>query len=231
MNPSNSVSTTDLARSPLFATLDEQHLVELLKEHRLVRLQPNQTFVFDQEEAEGLMQMRSGMAKVRCFSRDGEEVVLSLLGAGDVFGELAMLCGGRRTADVVSLTDCEVLKLSRSSIHRLLHREPLLGIALATVLSRRQLQLGHRYALRWADATTRLLATLLDLALHTDVDAPPTAVIPPLTVGELANLSGMARETASRTLSKLRQRGTVEAVEGGGLKIADLESLQRRDLL
>lgn len=231
MNPSAPVSTADLARWPLFTTLDEQQLGELLEHHHLLRLRPDQTFVFDQEEAQGLMQLRSGMAKVRSFSSDGEEVVMSLLGPGDVFGELAMLCGGRRTADVVSLTDCEVLKLRASSFHNLLRREPMLGIALATLISRRHLQLNQKFILRGADTTTRLLAALLDLALHTALDAGPTAVIPSLPVRELASLSGMARETASRTLSKLRDRGTVADVEGGGLRIANLEPLRRRDLL
>lgn len=231
MTPSDPVSTADLARSPLFETLDENHLAELLQQHHLVRLPKDQIFVFDQEEAEGLMQMRSGMAKVRWIAPDGEEVVMSLLGPGDVFGELAMLCGGRRTADVVSLTDCEVLKLRASAIRRLLRREPMLGIALATVIARRHLQLNQKFILRGADATTRLLAALLDLALHTAVDAGPTAVIPSLSVRELASLSGMARETASRTLSKLRQRGTVADVEGGGLRIVNLEPLSHRNLL
>jgi CRP-like cAMP-binding protein len=224
-------TTADLSRSPLFADLGEEQLQGLLDQHHLVTLEPDQIVVFDQEEAEGVMQLRSGIAKARSFSPDGEEVVLSLLGPGDVFGELSMLCGGRRTADVVTLTACEVLKLRASSIRSLLRSEPLLGIALATVISRRQLQLNRRLILRGADATTRLLAAILDLALHTDVGAEPTAVIPPLCVRELATLAGVARETASRTLSKLRHRGTIADVEGGGLRIVDLEPLRRRALL
>lgn len=231
MTPPGPVRTADLATSPLFASLDENHLEELLQHHHLLRVRQEQSIVFDHEEAEGLMQIRSGIAKVRWLSPDGEEVVMSLLGPGDVFGELAMLCGGHRTADVVSLTDCEIVKLRASLFRKLLMREPLLGMALATVIARRHLQLNRRFMLRGADATTRLLAALLDLALHSGVDAGPTAVIPPLPVRELATLSGMARETASRTLSKLRERGTVAEVEGGGLRIADLEPLRRRVLL
>jgi CRP-like cAMP-binding protein len=48
---------------------------------------------------------------------------------------------------------------------------------------------------------------------------------------ELASLSGLARETASRILGKLRQRGIVEEVEGGGLKIVNREALNQRELL
>jgi DNA-binding transcriptional regulator YhcF (GntR family) len=48
---------------------------------------------------------------------------------------------------------------------------------------------------------------------------------------ELACLSGRARETTSRILSKLRQRGIVDEVEGGGLKIVNREALHQRQLL
>jgi hypothetical protein len=77
---------------------------------------------------------------------------------------------------------------------------------------------------RGADATTRLLATLCDLARRTRLGADSFWLIAPLPHRELASLTELARETASRTLSQWRQRGIVEELEGGCLKSINREA-------
>jgi CRP-like cAMP-binding protein len=191
----------------------------------------DQVLVLEQDESQGLILLRYGIAKVRRFNSEGEEDVLSLLGPGEIFGEMAVLRDGRRTADVVSLTDCEAVFLRVAPFRELLRSEPLLSIALAKLEATRLQDLSRRFSLRGADATTRVLAALSDLARRTAHGAEATAVIPPLPQRELATLSGLARETTSRTLSKLRQRGIVREVDGGGLCITDAEPLRRRGLL
>ena len=79
-------------------------------------------------------------------------------------------------------------------------------------------------------AATRLLDALSYLARRSSTANDPQAVIPALAQRELGLLAGLARETASRTLSKLRSRGTVEELEAG-LRIADLQPLIKRGLL
>jgi len=72
-------------------------------------------------------------------------------------------------------------------------------------------------------AADRLLAVLEELATRTATGAPPTAPIPSLPQRELAALSGLARETASRTLVVLRRQGLVEQMEGGRLRVVAKE--------
>ena len=90
--------------------------------------------------------------------------------------------------------------------------------------------LNRRFALQTGDATTRLLDALAYLARKSSVSNDPQALIPALPQRELALLAGLARETASRTLSKLRARGTVSELDGG-LKLADLQPLRKRGLI
>ena len=148
----------------LFADLSDASCERLLDRHRCSSHAAEQVFVMEQDWGESLFVLLSGIAKVRTYTADGEEVVMSLLGEGEVFGEMAALDGAPRSADVVALTPVRV------------------------------------------------------------------AVIPPLAQRELAVLAGLARETASRTLSKLRSRGTVEEA-GEGLRLADLQPLIKRGLL
>ena len=74
----------------------------------------------------------------------------------------------------------------------MLRSEPGLALALATLQAQRLRDLNKCFGLRGADASTRMLATLADLARKTAPGAPPTAPIPPLPHRELGNLSGLA---------------------------------------
>ncbi len=90
--------------------------------------------------------------------------------------------------------------------------------------------LNRRFALQTADATTRLLDALAYLARKSSSTDDPQAPIPALTQQEIALIAGLARETASRALSKLRSRGTVTE-ENGILSLVDLKPLQKRGLI
>ncbi len=230
--PMAPASTPDpLAGVPLFAVLAAAQRQQLLEQHRRLSVAADQTLVLEQDEAQGLLLFLSGLAKVRSHSPDGDEAVLALLGPGDVCGEMAGLQDGRRSADVVSLVPCEVLLLRGGPFRSLVMAEPSLALGVARLQAQRLQELNRRYTLRAADATTRLLAALVELAHHASLGGDALAPIPPLPQRELAILSGLARETTSRTLSRLRQRGIVQELPGGGLQIAQVEALRRRGLL
>jgi CRP/FNR family transcriptional regulator, cyclic AMP receptor protein len=158
-------------------------------------------------------------------------VVIALMGAGETFGELAMLLGnGRRSADVVALTPLEVVKLRWKSVQEDLDRSPGFALAMARLQARRLLTLGQRFSLRGEDAATRVLATLLELAFCSGYEKDPLAPIPDLNQTEIATIAGIARGTASRILTQLRSRGTIVETPGG-LRFANLEPLRRRGLV
>ena len=215
---------------PLFASLSVDQCARLLDRHIESSHAAEQVIVMEQDWGEALFLMRKGMAKVRTFTADGEEVVMALLGEGDIFGEMAALDGTPRSADVVALTSLSVLKLRAGPFSALLHQDAGLALALARLEAARLRDMNRRLSLQWADATIRLLDALAYLARCGSADHDPRAPIPPLAQREMGVLAGLARETASRTLSKLRSRGTVEECEGL-LRIVDLQPLIKRGLL
>ena len=224
-------SVTALAEMQMFESLEQDQLLQLLDRHRESSHQPDQVIVMEQDWGESVFLLRSGLAKVRTYTMDGDEVVMSLLGAGDVFGEMAALDGAARSADVVALTPLCLVKLRAAPFAALLTKQTGFALALARLEAARLRDLNRRFALQSADATSRLLDALAYLARkNAGSDADPQALIPPLAQREIALLAGLARETASRTLSKLRQRNIV-VEEDGGLRIVDLQPLQKRGLL
>ncbi|MAR51645.1 MAG: GntR family transcriptional regulator [Propionibacteriaceae bacterium] len=225
------LSVTALAEMQMFNSLEQDHLSQLLDRHRESSHQPDQVIVMEQDWGESLFLLRSGLAKVRTYSADGDEVVMSLLGVGDVFGEMAALDGASRSADVVALTPLRLVKLRAAPFTALLTKQPGFALALARLEASRLRDLNQRFVLQTADATTRLLDALAYLARKSSAANDPQALIPVLAQREIALLAGLARETASRTLSKLRTRGTVTVTEDGAFTIADLNPLIRRGLL
>jgi CRP-like cAMP-binding protein len=167
---------------------------------------------------------------VRSFSADGEEVVIALLGPGDLMGEMAVLTHGLRNADVVALTPLVAVKLRAGLFRELVFQDAQVSLELARLLAVRLRASHARLLLQRADATTRLLAVLQDLALTASRGNDPLAPIPPLPQRELAVMAGLARPTTSSTLANLRERGIVK-VDPQGMRIADPQALRKRGLL
>ena len=225
-----SLDRNQLQQMILFSELEESHLDLLLDRHRETGYQAEQVIVMEQDWGESIFLLHRGLAKVRTYTADGDEVVMSLLGAGDVFGEMVALDGSVRSADVVALTPLQLVKLRVPPFKSLLQENTVFALALARLQVSRLRDLNRRFALQTGDATTRLLDALAYLARKSSVSNDPQALIPALPQRELALLAGLARETASRTLSKLRARGTVSELDGG-LKLADLQPLHKRGLI
>ena len=215
---------------PLFSDLVEEQLIVLLDRHRETSHQADQVIVMEQDWGESLFLIRSGLAKVRTYTSDGDEVIMSLLGPGDVFGEMAALDGASRSADVVALTPLSLIKMRSAPFAALLGQQAAFALALARLEAGRLRDLNQRFALQSADATTRLLDALAYLARKSSGGQDEQTELPPLAHREIALLAGLARETASRTLSRLRNRGTV-AEDNGRLRLADLQPLQKRGLI
>ena len=225
-----SLDRNQLQQMILFSELEESHLDLLLDRHRETGYQAEQVIVMEQDWGESIFLLHRGLAKVRTYTADGDEVVMSLLGAGDIFGEMVALDGSVRSADVVALTPLQLVKLRVPPFKSLLQENTVFALALARLQASRLRDLNRRFALQTGDATTRLLDALAYLARKSSVSNDPQALIPALPQRELALLAGLARETASRTLSKLRARGTVSELDGG-LKLADLQPLRKRGLI
>ena len=125
------LSRDDLKALALFESLGDEHLDQLLDRHRESTHQADQVIVMEQDWGESLFLLCDGLAKVRTYTADGDEVVMSLLGAGDVFGEMAALDGEARSADVVALTPLRLIKLRVPPFATLLEKQA--GFALASV--------------------------------------------------------------------------------------------------
>jgi CRP-like cAMP-binding protein len=224
------LTAADLQSLSLFSHLPQAKAEALLVGQIALAAAAEQVLIIQQDEGEALLVIQEGLAKVRSFSADGDEVVIALLGPGDLMGEMAVLTQGVRNADVVALTPFVAVKLRAGLFRDMVNNDVRVSLELARLLAVRLTAMHARLLLRGADATTRLLAVLQELALAVSRGQDPLALIPPLPQRELAVMASLARPTTSSTLAMLRERKIVK-VEPQGIRILDPQALRKRGLL
>ncbi len=198
-----------LRQVPLFESLSLDELDALASVTIARSFSRDNVIILAEEEGDTLFLIRSGQVKVSIVSDDGREVILSLLGPGAVFGELSLLDGRPRSANVVATEETELFMLRRPDFVQLICRVPRIATALLAELASRLRKTDRQIeGLALLDVTSRIAETLLQLASERGVEVPEGVVIQKRpTHQDLANMSGTTRETVSRVLKRLESQG------------------------
>ena len=200
-----------LRQVPLFESLNGSD-IDALSELTFTRTFARETvIILAEEEGDTLFIIKKGQVKVSIVSEEGREVILSLLGAGAVFGELSLLDGKPRSANVVATEDTELMTLRRPDFIQLISKTPQIATALLAELASRLRKTDRQIeSLALLDVTSRISETLLQLASEQGIESEKNVVIRNRpTHQELANMSGTTRETVSRVLKQLESQGYI----------------------
>ncbi len=195
----------------LFESLDQQEL-EALSEVTFTRtFSKDNVIILAEEEGDTLFILKKGQVKVSIVSEEGREVILSLLGPGSVFGELSLLDGKPRSANVVATEETDLLMLRRADFLQLIYKTPQIATALLAELATRMRKTDRQIeGLALLDVTSRISDTLLQLATEQGAETADGVTIESRpTHQELANMSGTTRETVSRVLKRLEGQGYI----------------------
>ena len=126
-----------LRQVPLFDCLGEAEL-EALAELTVTRsFDKGQFIIMAEEPGDSLFIIRSGQVKVSLIHEDGKEFILSLLGEGEVFGELSLLDDQPRSANVTAMAPTELVMLQRANFRALMTRIPQIAVSLLEELAQR----------------------------------------------------------------------------------------------
>lgn len=200
-----------LKRVPLFEELSDDEL-DALSQVALLRTFPkDRVVIMAEEEGDSLFVIHDGQVKVSIVSEDGREVILSILGEGNFFGEMSLLDGHPRSANVTTTQETELLMVRRADFLRFIQKSPKTAIKLLSVLASRLRVTDRKIeGLALSDVTGRITQTLLQLADEQGVPTQEGVVIKDRpTHQDLANMSGTTRETVSRILRRLENQGYI----------------------
>src|SRR5262245_44132031 len=140
----------------------------------------------------GLMAVLSGTVKISVAAEDGREVVLTRIGRGEVFGEIALLDGLPRTADASAHSACRVLVLDRRSFLPLLAEQPIIAVGLLEIVGRRLRRTDEMVeSLSFESPEARLAKELLRLSALQGAGgaSQPRVVITQRELGQIIRLS------------------------------------------
>jgi CRP/FNR family transcriptional regulator, cyclic AMP receptor protein len=195
--------------APFFQDLPVE-AVEKATAHVVLRQHPaNQVILLENDWGSSVYFILDGWVKIRTYNLDGKEVTLNILGKGELFGEMAPLDEVPRSTDVITLVPTTIANMPAQDFVQFLHGEPQAGVRLAKLMARRLRQVNRRLRLRESDSTSRVVDVLLFLADGQGVKRSSGWEIPNLPHRELSSLSGLARETVTRVLSKLERKDLI----------------------
>jgi len=195
----------------LFESLNDEE-IETLSDVTFTRtFGKDSVIILAEEEGDTLFIIKEGQVKVSIVSEEGREVILSLLGSGSVFGELSLLDGKPRSANVVAIEETELIMLRRADFVQLIYKVPQIATSLLAELASRLRRTDRQIeGLALLDVTSRISETLLQLAGDQGVETTDGILIQNRpTHQELANMSGTTRETVSRVLKRLESQGYI----------------------
>jgi CRP/FNR family cyclic AMP-dependent transcriptional regulator len=192
-----------------------ERLIPLLSERRF---RARQMIFSAGDPAERVYLILKGRVKVYQVAENGKEIILDLVGRGDVIGDMAIVEKGERTACAQAMQETVALSISWEDFAHVLQRSPRLGFAMAELMAKR---------LAWMQRTFLNLvskpvsARLADILLERQERG---LVRLGLTHQELAQTIGTSRETVTALFSRFVALGAI-APEGEGYRIVDEDLL------
>lgn len=206
---------------PLFAALSPDHIDALLKLVSRRHVDRDGVIFFENEVGDTLFMIRKGRVKVSILGDDGREVILSLLGPGDFFGEMALLDDEPRSATAIAGEDCELLTLTRAEFNGLRAQSPEIVDGLVHVLANRLRRANQQIStLALLDVAGRVARVVLDMAREEGRRLKDGSVeFRRATHQEIANRIGTSRETVTRMLKDMERHGLIH-VEGKTMIVA-----------
>jgi CRP-like cAMP-binding protein len=202
------LAPTFFRRYALFAELDDRELASIANVAKTRRYAKDDVIFHADESGDVFCLIKDGQVKVTMISPEGKEIILSLLGPGEFFGEMALLDDEPRSATVVATEALELVTIWRSDFLQILGENFTIAKKVLAELSKRLRNASNRIeSLATMDVYGRLARFFLDLAREQGktLDNGYVAVTRP-THQAIANMIGTSRETVSRLIHDLMRQ-------------------------
>lgn len=192
-----------LQEHTIFSGLKESSLDLLVHDSKFQYVEKDEILFFQTDEAKSVFLVRTGSISIVLISTDGREMVINEMRSGDMFGELGTLTKLPRSTSAIVRSPGELLVIPCDTFLHVLDLEPQLARRLLNLLSQRLQRSGEREsALAFMDAQARLARLLLELDVLEEEKGYIT-----ISQQELADRTGLIRQTVAKILGKWRRAG------------------------
>jgi CRP-like cAMP-binding protein len=208
-----------LSINPLFSGLGQAAIDELSGLCHKRQLAGGETLFLKGDSGEAMYGVRRGQIRIETGTESGGRLMLNALGAGDLFGEVALFDGQARTADAVAAEPTELFVLRRNDMMGFLERHPRVAVRLIELLCQRIRFISERMEEAVLSPLPARLARRL-CALADDFGAEVN-----ISQEQLGIYVGAARESVNRQLQEWRRAGIVD-LGRGRIMLVDVKRLQ-----
>ena len=218
-----------LSLIPLFHGLPEEHLGQLVRASHVRTYKKREAVCRTDDHVNSLFYLLDGVVQMGLTNPDGKEIGIMLLEAGQWFGELSLLDGQYQPTTIIALQPTRALLLPRQPFLEVLHAHPAMALDLLTIAYRRLYHvLNQMKRVQFGTPFQRVARVLLALADQHGVAHPSgTRVKIRLTHQNMADLTGLTRETVTQTISAFRHTGCLIVDEDRQWVLADRQRIQR----
>lgn len=192
-----------LLKVPLFDGVSETAMDVLERSSSIRRAERNLCLFFKGDAAEDFILLLTGEVVIKLTSPDGRELIINEIRAGDFIGELGLLTGQPRSADAMVSKTADLLSIPRQAFLTALECEPKLARRLLEAIAIRLSRTSEfQNSLAFLDAQSRLARILLELDRQNEERGYIT-----ISQEEIAQRSGLIRQTVAKTLGQWRRQG------------------------
>ena len=215
-----------LSRNFLLEHLPDDDLKKLVSLAREQSFTKNQMIFAKGDPATGMMAVVSGSVRIVSYSPDGKEIVLRMANPGDVFGEIALIDGGERTAEARAQEKTTLMFLDREHFLPFLEANPRLCIDLLNVLCQRLRATSEQLEdFSFLDLRVRLAKGLLHMAEEKNGDKEGPVTLS-LSQQLLAAMMGTTREAVNKRLRDWEDEGIL-SLGRGSIEVLNLGALRQ----
>jgi CRP/FNR family cyclic AMP-dependent transcriptional regulator len=214
---------------PLFNGMAPEHLTQLARASYVRSYKKREYVCRADENVNSLFYLLDGVVQLGLTNAEGKEIGIMLLESGQWFGELALLDGQYQPTTIIALQPSRALLLPRQPFVEILHSQPTVTLDMLTIAYRRLYHvLNQMKRVQFGTPYQRVARVLLALADQHGVAHPAgTRVKIRLTHQNLADLTGLTRETVTQTISAFRHTGCLIVDEDRQWILADRQRIQR----
>ena len=210
---------------PFMSGLPEDSIGKIAARFVTISHPANQVLLLENDWGGSVYFILEGWVKIRTYNLDGKEVTLNIIGKGEIFGEMAAMDKMPRSTDAITLTKTKIGRIPAQDFVNLINTEPMAGVRLVQLMAKRLRQVNRRLQLREASSVSRVADAILFLVEGQGTEDDAGTEIPNLPHREISSLSGLARETVTRVLTKLEKKGLIQR-NADSMRIPDLPALE-----
>jgi CRP/FNR family transcriptional regulator, cyclic AMP receptor protein len=185
--------------------LDTENLGRTISKYR-----KDQTVFSQGSPADAVFYIQKGKVKITVVSEQGKEAVVAILGPDEFCGEGCLTGQPRRMATAVAMTECEIMRLEKAAMIRVLHEEPAFSERFVAHLLARTIRVEEDLVDQLFNSSEKRLARALLLLANFGKDGRPERIIAKVNQETLAEMIGTTRSRVSHFMNKFRKLGFID---------------------